>query len=85
LIIGCYALAELCEAADFTLWDATNGATAGHALKHLAAAVACLGAFRPLRDFGIAHPAGRAAPFVLRGRHDAHGPRRTHVIAAGYP
>ncbi len=47
-IIGWYALAKLCEAADAAIWEATNGAIAGHALKHLAAAVAGAGAFRPL-------------------------------------
>ena len=48
-IIGAYALAKLFEAADQTIWEATNGMIAGHALKHLAAAAAGIAAFRPLR------------------------------------
>ena len=54
-IIGWYALAKLFEAADHAIWEATNGAVAGHALKHLAAAVSGAAAFAPLR-------ASRAAP-----------------------
>ena len=48
-IVGWYALAKLVEAADQPIWAATNGAIAGHALKHLAAAAAGAAAFRPLR------------------------------------
>jgi hypothetical protein len=39
-VIGWYALAKLAEAADGALWNATGGLVAGHALKHLAAAMA---------------------------------------------
>ena len=48
-IVGWYALAKLVEAADQPIWEATNGAIAGHALKHLAAAAAGAATFRPLR------------------------------------
>jgi hypothetical protein len=48
-IIGWYVLAKLFEAADLAIWQATQGAVAGHTLKHLAAAAAGAAAFRPLR------------------------------------
>jgi hypothetical protein len=39
-VIGWYALAKMVEAADGAIWTASGGLVAGHALKHLAAAVA---------------------------------------------
>jgi hypothetical protein len=42
LAVGLYALAKLLEMGDAILFDATNGTIGGHALKHLAAAAACL-------------------------------------------
>lgn len=39
-LIGWYALAKAFEAGDETIWQATHGLVAGHALKHLAAAAA---------------------------------------------
>ncbi len=48
-IIAGYTLAKLFEAADHAIWEATRGALAGHALKHLAAAAAGAAVFRPLR------------------------------------
>ena len=37
-VIGLYALAKLCEAADHAVWDATAQWVSGHSLKHVLAA-----------------------------------------------
>ncbi|HET9046325.1 MAG TPA: ceramidase domain-containing protein [Casimicrobiaceae bacterium] len=47
-LIGWYSLSKVFELADRTVWDATGGAIAGHALKHLTAALAGAGLMRPL-------------------------------------
>jgi hypothetical protein len=47
-VIGWYGLAKLAEAADHTIWTATGGLVAGHALKHLLAAAAGVAALMPL-------------------------------------
>jgi hypothetical protein len=39
-VIGLYALAKVFEAADQSIWHATDGFVAGHAWKHVAAAAA---------------------------------------------
>jgi hypothetical protein len=49
-LIAWYALAKMFEAGDVTLFKATNGLVAGHALKHLAAAIAGVALFLPLRE-----------------------------------
>jgi hypothetical protein len=48
-LVGWYALAKAAEAGDRALWDATGGLFAGHALKHVFAAIGGWGLFRPLR------------------------------------
>jgi hypothetical protein len=40
--LGLYGFSKLLEALDTSIFDATGGIVAGHALKHLAAAAACL-------------------------------------------
>ena len=50
-LVGWYSLSKVLELADRTVWDATGGLVGGHALKHLAAAIAGAGLLRPL------HPA----------------------------
>ena len=47
-VIAWYGLAKLAEAADHTIWTATGGLVAGHALKHLFAAAAGVAALMPL-------------------------------------
>lgn len=47
-ILGWYALTKLFEIGDGALWRATGGLVAGHALKHVAAAIASAGLLRPL-------------------------------------
>jgi hypothetical protein len=47
-ILAWYALAKIAEAGDHILWNASGGFVAGHALKHVLAAVAGLGAVAPL-------------------------------------
>ena len=42
VVLGCYGLAKLLEAQDHAVWELTQGAVAGHALKHLLAAAAAL-------------------------------------------
>jgi hypothetical protein len=46
LALALYGLAKLFELGDAALFDATGGTVGGHALKHLAAAGACLGLIR---------------------------------------
>ena len=48
-LVGWYSLSKVLELADRTIWDATGGLFGGHALKHLAAAIAGAGLLRPLR------------------------------------
>ena len=47
-VIAWYALAKIAETADRTIWDATHGMIAGHAIKHLLASMACAAALWPL-------------------------------------
>ena len=47
-LIAWYALAKIAETADRTIWDATHGMIAGHAIKHLLASMACAAALWPL-------------------------------------
>ena len=47
-LIGCYAAAKVFELTDGAIFNATSGVIAGHALKHLAAALAGVAALRPL-------------------------------------
>ena len=47
-VIAWYALAKIAETADRAVWDATHGLIAGHAIKHLFAAIACAAALWPL-------------------------------------
>ena len=61
-----YVIAKVSETADLSIWNATDGMVAGHALKHVAAAIggfAVALALRPAR--GSAHGAP-AAPFSTR-------------------
>jgi hypothetical protein len=68
-VIGLYALAKGCEVADASIWRATGGVVAGHALKHLVAAMAGLAAFRPLKHVRPAAGDGdRNVTSALRGR-----------------
>ncbi len=48
-LISLYGYAKLFELADWCVWRATKGLVAGHALKHLAAALAVAALFAPLR------------------------------------
>jgi hypothetical protein len=48
-LIGGYAMAKGFEAGDVTLFKATHGLVAGHALKHVIAAIAGAALFVPLR------------------------------------
>lgn len=54
-VIGWYALAKVVEVADGAIWEASGGFVAGHALKHVAAAVAGAGLLASL----AAHPSSR--------------------------
>jgi len=47
-ILAWYALAKIAEAGDQLIWNATGGLVAGHALKHLLAALAGVAVFLPL-------------------------------------
>lgn len=47
-VIGWYALAKVTEVADVAIWEASGRLVAGHALKHVAAAVAGAGLLAPL-------------------------------------
>ena len=47
-VVVLYVAAKLVEAGDRTIWDATNGLVAGHALKHLLAAAAVAAALWPI-------------------------------------
>jgi hypothetical protein len=47
-ILAWYGLAKIAEAGDEIIWNATGELVAGHALKHLLAAVAGVAAFAPL-------------------------------------
>jgi hypothetical protein len=49
-LVACYVVAKVVEVEDRAIWDATGGAFAGHAVKHLIAAVACAAALWPLRS-----------------------------------
>lgn len=51
-LLGCYVVAKVLEVEDRAIWDATGGVVAGHAVKHLIAAVACAAALWPLRSRG---------------------------------
>ena len=48
-VIGWYLLAKLFELGDAWVWHATNGLFAGHAIKHVTAALAGAAIFTPLR------------------------------------
>ena len=48
LLIGAYALAKVFEAADVQIWELTGHLVAGHALKHVAAALVALAVIAPL-------------------------------------
>jgi hypothetical protein len=47
-VIAFYAAAKIAEMGDHTIWDATHGLIAGHAVKHLLAAAAAGAALWPL-------------------------------------
>ena len=47
-MIAFYAIAKMSEVADVTIWRATGGLFAGHAVKHVAAAGAGIAALSPL-------------------------------------
>jgi hypothetical protein len=47
-LVAWYAAAKIVEAEDRAIWDATGGLLAGHALKHVFAAVGGWGLFRPV-------------------------------------
>jgi hypothetical protein len=47
-VIAWYVIAKACELADASVFAATHGVVAGHALKHFAAAAAGAAAFAPL-------------------------------------
>ena len=47
-VVVLYVGAKILETGDRTIWDATNGLVAGHALKHLLAAAAVAAALWPL-------------------------------------
>jgi hypothetical protein len=49
-VVGWYCFAKVAELADQSVWQATNGLLAGHAIKHLAAAAAGAAMFYPLRN-----------------------------------
>jgi hypothetical protein len=53
--LGLYALAKACELGDAGIFVATGGVVGGHALKHLAAAAACLALTR-LIEPGVPRP-----------------------------
>jgi ceramidase len=48
-VAGWYGFAKLAELADQSMWQATGGILAGHAVKHLASAAAGAAVFWPLR------------------------------------
>jgi hypothetical protein len=61
-LLAWYAAAKLVEAADAAIWSATGGLVAGHALKHLFAAIGVAGLFWPLEVRGALAAASAADP-----------------------
>ena len=58
--LGCYVLSKVLEAADDAVFRATGGLVAGHALKHLSAAGACLILLVMLKRRATLQPVGSA-------------------------
>jgi hypothetical protein len=62
-LLAWYAVAKLAELADQAIWDASGGIFAGHALKHVAAAI---GGYTLFRALGARRPAALAATAAPR-------------------
>lgn len=61
-LLAWYAVSKMLEAGDLLIWNASRELFAGHALKHVAAALGGLAIANALRWRGSAAPASKSAP-----------------------